>query len=101
MPRGGKREGAGGKSTWIHGKTKLVRIPESLAEKVLVVARMIDQGKIVDDVTESKHLDLSGVTIRNFNGKQGILLEDLLRAGYKVRPLQLVDLIRKQMDRKY
>ena len=30
MPRGGKRVGAGGRFKWNHGKTIVVRIPESI-----------------------------------------------------------------------
>ena len=30
MPRGGKRKGAGRKSVWNTGKTKAVKLPESL-----------------------------------------------------------------------
>jgi hypothetical protein len=101
MTRGGKREGAGGKFKWIHGKTKIVRVPEVLADRILAIAKMIDEGKTVDDVTQSKYIDLSGVTIRNFGGSQGILIEDLLKSGYKVRPFGLVDLVRKQIDRKF
>jgi hypothetical protein len=99
MPRGGKREGSGGKFTWIHGKTKTIRVPESLADRILDIAKMIDGGKTVDDVTQSKYVDLSGITIRSMGGKQGVLIEDLLKAGYKVRPLALVDMVRKQLDR--
>jgi hypothetical protein len=101
MTRGGKREGAGGKFKWIHGKTKAVRVPEVLADRILATAKMIDEGKIVDDVTQSKYIDLSGIVIRNFGGNQGVLIEDLLKAGYKVRPFGLVDLVRKQIDRKF
>ena len=43
--RGGARIGAGAKSTWkTPGKTKLVRIPEQIADKVLEAARAIDDG---------------------------------------------------------
>lgn len=101
MPRGGKREGSGGKANWIHGKTKVIRVPEVLAEKILALARMIDQGKVVDDVTQSKYVDFSGITARNVDGSYAVLIEDLLKAGYKVRPLKLVDLVRKQIDRKF
>lgn len=100
MSRGGYREGSGSKSTWNHGKTKTIRIPDVLAEKVLALARMLDEGKSVDDVTQSKYIDFSGVVVRNFDGKHCVLIEDLLKAGYKVRPIKLVDSVRKQLDRK-
>ena len=101
MSRGGKREGAGGKFKWIHGKTKIIRVPEVLVDRILATAKMIDEGKVVDDVTQSKYVDLSGISIRDFKGGKGILIEDLLKAGYKVRPFGLVDLVRKQIDRKF
>ncbi len=56
MPRGGKRESAGRKSTWVSGckfeDTKLIRVPTAIANKVLQAAHQIDTG--IDLVTESK-----------------------------------------------
>jgi hypothetical protein len=99
MARGGIRPGAGGKSKWIHGKTTVIRVPEILAADVLLLAQLLDQGKTVDDVTQSKYLNLSGITIRSVGDKPAVLLEDLLKAGFKIRPLGLVDKLRKQLDR--
>jgi hypothetical protein len=101
MSRGGKREGAGNKPKWIRGKTTVIRVPEVLIEEVLRITRLLDSGKAVDDVTQSKYLDLSGVSIRNMSGKPAIFVEDLLRAGFKIRPIELVDTIRKQIDRQF
>lgn len=100
MPRGGHREGAGAKPAWIHGKTVVVRVPESLVEEVLRLSRLLDEGKVVDDVTKAKYLDLSGISIRSLNDKPAVFLEDLLNAGFKLRPFALVDKIRKQLDRR-
>ena len=100
MPRGGYREGAGGKPKWIRGKTTVIRVPEVIAEDVLRVARLLDESKEVDDVTKSKYLDLSGISIHYVNDRPAVLLEDLLSAGFKIRPLELVDQIRKQIDRR-
>lgn len=100
MPRGGYREGAGGKSKWIHGKTTVIRVPEVLAEEVLRVARLLDQGRTVDDVTRSKYLDFSGISIRNVSNRSAVFLEDLLKAGFKIRPIEVVDMVRRQMDRR-
>jgi hypothetical protein len=99
MSRGGKREGAGSKPKWIRGKTTVIRVPEALVEETLRVTRLLDNGKTVDDVTQSKYLDLSGVSIRNVSGKPAIFIEDLLHVGFKIRPIELVDTIRKQIDR--
>ena len=96
---GGKREGAGRKSTWIRGKTTVIRVPEVLADEVLRLARLLDEGKTVDDVTKSRYLDLSRVPIRSFGGQPGIFVKDLLNLGFKLRPLKLVDRLRKEIDR--
>jgi len=102
MPRGGKRVGAGGKFKWNHGKTIVVRIPESIAEKVLEYARAIDspippfssaiQSNNVwyDDVTGSKTIDLSGIIIRSHASQPAVLLADLINAGYQITPERLM-----------
>lgn len=98
MGRGGYRKGSGGKPKWIHGKTKTIRVPEVLADRIIEIAHMLDEGKVIDDVTRSKYLDLSGIPIRNFNGKIIVFVDDLLKQGFKIRPIKLVDRIRRQMD---
>jgi len=42
---GGARPGAGGGSRWKHGRTKLVRLPVVLVDKILEVARYMDQNE--------------------------------------------------------
>jgi hypothetical protein len=42
---GGSRPGAGGGSRWKHGRTKLVRLPVALVDKILEVARYMDQNE--------------------------------------------------------
>lgn len=101
MPRGGYREGAGGKPKWIRGKTTVIRVPEVLTEEILRLARLLDEGKSVDDVTKSKYLDLSKISIRYVGGKPAIFVEDLLKANFKIRPIELVDKLRKQIDRQF
>ena len=39
MPRGGRREGAGGRFKWNHGKTKTIRVPIELADEILEYAQ--------------------------------------------------------------
>lgn len=99
MPRGGYRLGAGGKPQWIHGKTKVIRVPEALADQILVIARMLDEGKLLDNVTGSKTVDLSGISIKIFKNGPAVYLQDLLRAGYKIKPVALVDKLRKDIDK--
>jgi hypothetical protein len=42
---GGARPGAGGGGHWKHGRTKLVRLPVALVDKILEVARYMDQNE--------------------------------------------------------
>ena len=100
MPRGGYRKGSGAKPKWLHGKTTVIRVPESLSDEVLRLARMLDEGKLFEDVTKSKYVDLSGISVRYISGRSVVFMEDLLRAGFKIRPLALVDRLRKEIDRR-
>jgi hypothetical protein len=43
--QGGARPGAGGGCRWKHGRTKLVRLPVALVDKILEVARYMDQNE--------------------------------------------------------
>jgi hypothetical protein len=57
MPRGGRRDGSGRKSTWVSGckfeDTKLIRVPASISDKLLEIAHEIDSGKDIDSETKS------------------------------------------------
>jgi O-acetyl-ADP-ribose deacetylase (regulator of RNase III) len=44
MSRGGCRSGAGAKPKWKHSETKTIRVPIAIADQVLEIAKMIDQG---------------------------------------------------------
>lgn len=100
MVRGGRREGAGGQSKWKHGKTKTIRVPEVLADQILEFAKKLDEGiNIIDPVTRSKVLDLSGISIRQNQGAIAIHLEDLARAGFEIRPPNLAKLVEARLDR--
>ncbi len=88
--RGGKREGAGGKPTWRYGKTKPVRVPVALAEKILEIARVLDEEGLESPVTSSKVVDLTGIAIYSSKDGAMVRLMDLLRAGYEIRPERLV-----------
>ena len=103
MARGGVRSNAGAKGKWKHGKTKSIRVPEALAEQVLEYAHNLDENAIIefvteskinssltfDSVTNSKTLNLSGISIRVCNGKSAVLLEDLVKVGYTLYPERL------------
>jgi len=108
MPRGGRRDGAGGSSTWNQGKTKTIRVPIALADQLLEVARAMDNGEVftanssvIESVTESKVIDLSGVSVTHLNGEIAIRLEDLVKLGYKLLPLTLAQMVEARMQRKY
>ena len=102
MPRGGKRKGAGGKFKWNHGKTTVVRIPESLVDEIMSIARALDEGALVtlrdqsselcyDDVTRSKVIDLSGISVKSFLNQPAVLISDLLIKGYDIQPKKIAE----------
>lgn len=96
MPRGGRREGAGGRPKWKHGKTKTIRVPEVLADEILDYARKLDDGVIIEHETESKVLNLSGVSVKVYNQKLFVCLEDLISSGYKILPERLGKILRSK-----
>jgi len=99
MAKGGYRRGAGGKPTWRHGKTKPIRVPVVLAEKILEIARFLDErGTEAIDIegltaldSSEKLIDLSGITIRFVKDGPAVYLSDLINAGYEIRPSQLMN----------
>ena len=107
MARGGKREGAGGRPKWAHGKTKVIRVPEALSEIVVSFIEFLDATldpanvtwSNSDNVTESKVVDLTGITIRSFNGNPCIYVSDLARVGYKIYPERLANSIKAKEGR--
>jgi hypothetical protein len=108
MSRGGYREGSGGISTWKQGKTKTIRVPIALADRLLELARAMDNDdtvvinlSTVDSVTESKVINLSGVKVTHLNGEIAIRLEDLVKLGYELQPTSLARMVEARMQRKY
>lgn len=98
MPRGGQREGSGSKSGWKHGKTKVIRVPEALADQIIEYARKLDEGKIKnDDVNQItsmlKIIDLSGVSLTSISGQMGVKLSDLVIKGYHLMPKRINDIV--------
>lgn len=57
MARGGKRQNAGRKTSWISGcrfeDTKLIRVPKVLSDKLLEFAHRLDQSDNYELVTKS------------------------------------------------
>jgi hypothetical protein len=96
MPRGGKREGSGPKSNWKHGKTKTIRVPISLADDILNIAKRLDGQQVIDSSGFMQAIDLSSINIPTIRGKSFVFLEDLMKLGYEIEPLDLAKKIRNQ-----
>lgn len=96
MPRGGKREGSGPKSNWKNGKTKTIRVPISLADDILNIARRLDGQQAVESSGFTQSIDLSSINIPTLRGKSFVFLEELMKLGYEIQPLFLAAEVRKQ-----
>ena len=94
MPRGGRREGAGSKPSWKHGKTKPVRVPVAIADRILEIARIIDEEGDPGDTART--IDLTGVAIHQSRNGAVVRLADLLRVGYRIKPERLIRHIEPQ-----
>lgn len=61
MSRGGKRKGAGRKNTWSSGckfeDTKLIRVPNAIALRILEIAHKLDAGVDLELETNSLRLE--------------------------------------------
>lgn len=90
--RGGRREGAGGKPSWRHGKTKPVRVPVALADKILEIARILDQGDLEGSSGDVEVIDLTRVPISYSRLGPVVRLSDLIDAGYRLKPDRLMNL---------
>lgn len=100
MPRGGARPGAGVKSTWKSGKTRTIRVPIALVDAILAFARELDERDgIMESVTNSKVINLFGISIRHQNGATAIYLEDLVKAGYEILPESLSNSVKERMQK--
>jgi hypothetical protein len=105
MGRGGVRSNSGAKGKWKHGKTKLIRVPEDLADQILEFAHKLDEGAniesetepktdsslVLDSVSESKVLDLSGISVATLKDRTFVFLDNLLKSGYVLKPETLND----------
>ena len=58
MPRGGRRKGAGRKALWNSGKTKAVKLPESLIPEIVEFAKVIDSTLVNGSYGREKVEDL-------------------------------------------
>lgn len=58
MPRGGKRKGAGRKSSWQNNDTCVIRVPKMFAQQLLKIAHALDEGRSLEFATKSKQISL-------------------------------------------
>jgi hypothetical protein len=59
MPRGGRRSTTWG-AEWKSGKTTVIRVPESLVEELLRLARILDEGGALS-VTGKNEIDAASL----------------------------------------
>ena len=97
IPRGGKRLGAGGKPTWKNGKTKTIRVPITLADNVLGIARKLDDGTVIERDTSLKVIDLSGIVVPEIRGRRFVFLSDLVKAGYDFQQFKWADQVKAEL----
>lgn len=93
MPRGGKRSGAGAKPSWKNGKTRMIRVPIKLADKILKIAHQLDEMGMIEIETRTKILDLSEIKVCQIQGEIVVRLKDLEAAGYEIQSPQLAELV--------
>lgn len=69
MPRGGKREKAGRKTTWESGvkfeETSPIRVPNHIKDKLLEIAHRLDAGEDFDSVSNSNKHRLQELELEN------------------------------------
>jgi len=58
MPKGGLRS-TSWKPTWKHGATKTIRVPRALAEQILQIAKLLDEGHNINFSSDSLVTDNS------------------------------------------
>jgi hypothetical protein len=103
MARGGRRLGAGSKLSWKHGKTKTIRVPIVLADEILQLARKMDESDLLEFMSDYDtksnvlKLDLAGISIFKSEGRSYVYLEDLVKAGYILKPDLLADRVRVEI----
>ena len=99
MGRGGARLNAGAKPKWNNGETKTIRVPKNLADKILEYARKLDNNQVIEFGTSSKIINLSNMSIRFYDKKPFIYLEEFIKAEYEIRPKTLSVKTESSMDK--
>jgi hypothetical protein len=82
MPRGGRREKAGRKSSWISGckfeETKLIRVPIAISDRLLEIAHKLDNGEVIDLVSKSNNEIVTESEDKNYS------LSELIEKGKQI-----------------
>jgi len=114
MSRGGPRLNAGAKPKWKHGKTKTIRVPEILLNKIMEYAKKLDNEDAIEIVSFSNTvpgnpgtetlvsfstLNLSNIPIYFSNGRSFVFIEDLVKRGYEIQPPRLAATVLDEMYR--
>jgi len=93
MTRGGYREKAGRKSTWVSGckfqETKLIRVPIAISDRVLEISHKLDNGESIDLVTESNDEIVTESIGDNYS--QSELIEKGKQIVYDVTQVRIKD----------
>jgi len=93
MTRGGYREKAGRKSTWVSGckfeETKLIRVPIAISDRVLEIAHKLDNDESTDLVTESNNEIVTESIGDNYS--QSELIEKGKQIVYDVTQVRIKD----------
>lgn len=78
MGRGGYRQGSGAKPKWKSGETTTIRVPVALADRIIGIARKLDDGKSIDCDTKPK-LDLTQLKVYKLHGRDVVRVDDLTK----------------------
>ncbi|MDJ0727192.1 MAG: hypothetical protein QNJ38_18995 [Prochloraceae cyanobacterium] len=97
MPRGGRRSTTW-KPTWKHGKTRTIRVPIVLADSILDLARILDEGKEVPvdsfvtgnvEVQDSLVTDKNGDTVQKLDSKDRSAAIDALNTAISMKQIAI------------
>ncbi len=97
MTRGGHREKAGRKSTWVSGckfeQTKLIRVPIAISDRLLEIAHKLDAGETIDLVTEPIELvtESNNEIVTQSSYSQSELIEKGKQIVYDVTQVRIKD----------
>jgi len=86
MPRGGRRSTTW-KPTWKHGKTRTIRVPIVLADSILDLARILDEGKEVP--VDSFVTGQNGDTVEKLDSEDRSAAIDALNTAISMKQIAI------------